>query len=175
MTTHSTRTEEDRGLWLIGFRTSPEADTANFYVLFIHNAKDRPLQVNGKIVLFDNPSLAPRALAQTEPAVRELGPAPEDPDLICDVAESLRLIAAENRDPSATILNFLNVLLDMVAATNVPLPPGHKRALWSFADHLTFQREYGDFFRETKVTRDDVERAVLWGLNTVMAHAGKLA
>jgi hypothetical protein len=175
MTTHSTRIGEDGGLWLIGFRTSLEADMANFYVLFIHNAKDRPLQVNGKIVLFDNPSLAPRALAQAEPAVRELGPAPEDPDLICDVVESLRLIGAENMDPSATIINFLNVLLDMVAATKVPVPPGHKRALWSFADHLTFQREYGDFFGEANVTRDDVQRAVLWCLDTVMAHAVKLA
>ena len=161
----------DEALWIIGFRINPDNVDPEVYTLIVQRDKYRPLVVNGQIVFFSKPHLANRALELAEPDIKRLGPAPKDVALVCDVAKTLHLVESGNIDPSATIVNCLNTLGDLVADIGLPMPTNHKRILNTFADHLTFNRKFGNFLVQENISRSAIIDAILWCIGTIVSKA----
>ena len=90
---------------------------------------------------------------------------------MCDFAEALYLIESEDKDESATIINCINTLSDLLPATGLKLPADCKTILAKFADHLTFHREYGEFLRRENLARSAIRDAVFWCLGCIAAKA----
>jgi hypothetical protein len=158
-------------LLLVGFRLDPDREDPEVYTLILEDEKDRPLVANDQILFFNKPELAPGALELSDPDFKRHGPPPKEVDLVCDVAECLYLITSENADPSATIINALNIIFDLVQATKLPMPAEYKRALYTFADHLTFHREFSDFANQPDMTRSILRDGILWCIGAVVSKA----
>lgn len=156
---------------LIGFRIAPENVQPELYTLLLSDGEDQPVLIDGEIAMFGKPSLASKAMELAGIDDARLGPPPREPDLVCDLAETLYLIHSEDVDQSASILNVLNTLLDLVAATRIPIPPESRRILHALADHLTFAREFGEFIDQDSITRSAVKDALLWCVGAVVAKA----
>ena len=172
--TAKSKCSDREALWLIGFRINPEREDPEIYTLIAHRDKDRPLVVDNQIVFFTRPELAIKALELADPNIKKLGPPPKDVDLVCDLAETLYLIDSKDIDPSATIINFLNTLFDLVAAIDTPIPSEYKQVLYSFADHLTFNRGYGKFLTQQKISRSMIINAIYWCVGAVFCNTHTL-
>ncbi|MGL5064473.1 MAG: hypothetical protein ACRC62_31175, partial [Microcoleus sp.] len=87
-------------LWLFGFRIDPEIEEPNLYTLIAYGDRELPLVAGGQLVFFTRPELAINALELCGINVSELGTPPTEIDAICDLAETLYLLDAEDVDES---------------------------------------------------------------------------
>ena len=158
-------------LWLFGFRIDPDRESPDVYTLILHGDKDRPLVADGQIVFFSRLELASSALNLGGIDIEQLGSVPKDVDLLCDLAKTLYLINSENIDPSATILNCLNTVFDLVRATGLSVPIQYKRVLYALADHLTFNREFSNFLFQENIARSTITDAILWCIGAIVSKA----
>ena len=153
--------------WLIAFHLDPDTEYPNIYTLFV--TEDSPLVSDEYIVFFNEPGLASKAVEMYGDGVKD--GLPQEVDLHCYIAESLYLINSEAVDPSATIINSLNILLDLVKATRLSMPEEYERLLYAFADYLTFDRDLSVFFAQEGNTRSRVLDAVLWCIGAVVSKS----
>jgi hypothetical protein len=158
-------------LYLFGFRIDPDREEPEIYTLFIYGEQERPLVADGNIVFFSRPDLILSALKLCEIDTSQLGIPPTEVSLVCDIAETLHLISYKDIDDSATILNCLNTVFDLVKATSVPLPNDYKRVLYSLADHLTFEQEFASFLTQNDIKRSMIENAIMWCMGAVMSKS----
>jgi hypothetical protein len=129
--------------------------------------KDRPLtEDQGYIVWFADPRDAGRALALGDEGLRGHAPPPTEVAGSYDFATMFWMLIHEVVDDGYTI-DALNLLLDLVEATEFPYPPEYQRRLFSLADHLTFSRELGGFLDAGDGMRAAVMDAVTWAVGAV--------
>lgn len=162
---------DDEGLALIGFRLDPDRDNPEVYTLIVYGGKDRPILVQDRIVLFSSPELVFHAYELGDANVKRLGPPPSSPSLVCDVAEMLDIIGNRNTDESSVILNCINTMLDLLDPGKTPIPPGYKQLLFSFADHLTFDREFASFLNRNNIEREKIISAITWCVGAIVVRA----
>lgn len=115
-------------------------------------------------MFFTRPELAAKALQLGDERMRGLA-IPEDLEMLCDVAQTLYLVNAEDRDEERVILDCLEVFDDLLRATRLSVPRAYQEALGEFSEHLSRGREYGEFLREGK--REQVEDALLWCVGAI--------
>ena len=72
--------------------------------------RERPLTADGRILFFSCPQLAATALA-LDRSLAELGPAPEELETFCDIAEALHRVNSQNTDPDGVVLLVLDDLV----------------------------------------------------------------
>lgn len=165
--------EDDAVLYLVGFRINPDIEKPEVYTLLLCNDVDKPLITeDGYIVFFTKPEAASMALELGTDDFKKYAPAPNQVELVCDIAKMMFLISEKNCDPDATIINCLNTLSDLVATSDLEMPEEYRKLLFvDFAGVLTFNREYGNFFDQNGSLRTKVLDAVLWciGLITIKA------
>ncbi len=158
-------------LWLIGFLIDPDSESPDLYTLFFPGEVDEPLVVEDYIVFFVKPETAAKALKISDKNETLINSLPKEVDLICEVAGSLYIINYQDIDPDATIVNFLNILLDLIKATGLPMPEDYRRILYTFADHLTFNREVAAFFTDEQISRTEITDAILWCIGAVVSKS----
>jgi hypothetical protein len=157
-------------LHLIGFRVDPNLPEPDFYVLTTGLNGDVPLLYEGQIILFQQPGAAPAALRQAFQGQAAQRQVPTDLAMVVDLAQVFYLLTSESRDESAFILNAVNLLLDFLAAAKVVVPPLYRADLHELADHLTFEKSFGELF-ETRSDRTQAVEAVQWALGAVMSKS----
>ncbi|MFM9263953.1 hypothetical protein [Tychonema sp. BBK16] len=162
---------QEKLLWLCGFRIDPETEAPNLYTLIAYGEQEPPLVAGGQLVFFSRPELAINALQLCDIDVTTLGMPPTEIDAICDIAETLYLLDAEDIDESDTIVNCLNTLFDLVKAILMPMPTEYKRVLYAFADHLTFEQEFASFLNEEDIQRSEIVNAILWCVGAITAKS----
>jgi hypothetical protein len=146
---------------LVGLRISDEASQPDFYCINIYNmASDYYVCVNERLLIIKDACLAPAVGALLLGAEGIFNDVPTEPDLICDLPETLRLLTQENVDNHAVILNFLNADLDVVGQLGCGITEWAKRDLYKVADHLTFNREFSSFLLAENIGRDELSDAI---------------
>lgn len=158
---------QEKLLWLFGFRIDPDTEIPNLYTLIVYGEQEPPLVAGGQLVFFTRPELALNALQLCDIDVSELGRPPTQIDAICDIAETLYLLDAEDIDESGIMLNCLNALLNLVKATLTPMPTEYKRVLYAFADHLNIEEEFASFLAEEDIQRSEIVNAILWCVGAI--------
>jgi hypothetical protein len=162
---------EARKSALVGIRLANRTIGADFYCINIYNSEsDRYLEFDGNIVITKDADLAPQLvglLLQDECVISSV---PTEPCLLCDLPETLRLIALENDDDRAIILNCLNVTFDLVAQAGCIIPEVAKRDLYKLADHLTFHQEFDTFLLAEGLKRDEMYNALCMCIGMILPH-----
>jgi hypothetical protein len=137
-----------------------------------------PITSKGRVIFFTRLTLASRALSlDDDESVRALvlPPLSREGAYFHDLDELMSLISTGRVDESAVIINFLNALDDFLVAIGVTMPVALHAYIKPFADHLTFNREYGAFFESGQSNRIGVADAVRWGIGAVVASSLWLA
>jgi len=159
------------GVALIGFRLNPDSESSDLFTLMAYGDRDFPVQQAGRIVFFCDVALVPVAFkCFPDEITRGLQP-PLEAQLVCDLARALHIIETRDCDDSATVLNCLNTLFDLVTASGLYWPNRYKHVLYSLADHLTFQQEFLAFLEQRGVTRRRIIDAFLWCIGAVSVKA----
>lgn len=168
---------DHEALYLVAFcLSSHDEEHPDVYTLITSGGEiDRPIVQHKTIIFFPSQSLASSALTLAEPDLKRLGPPPQEVALVCTPKEMLRLVEDETIDETAEILNNLNTFFDLLAAVKIPLPENYKRMLYDFADHLTFEREFGTFLEEQQIERSALREAMEWLIDTVFSNSRVLS
>ena len=159
--------------WLVGFRLDPDSEgEPDLYTLYID--ADRPLVSARSIVFFANPKMAATALARDDDlGVRTLS-APDDVEIVYDVPMALYRLASEDVDEGGDVVNLLNVMFDLLKASEIPWIAAIEDVLYPFADHLTFSTEFGAYLEAEAGRRQAVIDAILWSIGAIATHSTML-
>ena len=157
-------------LVLVGLRLDPQHDGAQFYTLLaVGGDNERPIAVEDRIVFFARPELASKALA-LDSELAKLGPAPQEMETFCDVAQTLHLVNAQDVDPEGVVLECLLIFDDLVRATRLHMPDRYQGLLTELAARLTERATLRDIFR-SHALREHVEDALLWCVGAIAAKS----
>ncbi len=157
-------------LALVGFRVDGNHDGPQFYTLLaVGGDNERPLTADGRLLFFTHPGSAAKALA-LDPDLAKLGPAPQEVETFCDVAEALHLINSQNTDPDGVILDCLLVFDDLVRATKLHMPDRYQGLLTELAARLTERAQLREIFSSNSL-REHVEDALLWCVGAIVVKA----
>ncbi|MGO9516637.1 MAG: hypothetical protein ACLPND_06295 [Candidatus Korobacteraceae bacterium] len=165
---HKAQSHEE--LILVGFRVDASHEGPQLYTLIaVGGENERPLTANGRIIFFTRPQLAAKSLT-FDPNLARLGPAPEELETFCDVAETLYRVNSQNTDSDGVILDCLLVLDDMVRATRLHMPERYQAILTELAARLTEGTALRKIFSKAQL-REQVEDALLWCVGAVTVKA----
>ena len=157
-------------LILVGFRVDARHEGPQFYTLLaVGGENERPITADGRVIFFARPGLAAKALA-LDTRMASLGPAPEEIETFCDVAEAMYLVNCQNADPDGIVLDCLLVFDDLVRATKLHMPDRYQGILTELAARLTERRQLRDVFTSDAL-RAHVEDALLWCLGAITVKA----
>ena len=155
---------------LVGLRLDPHCDGPQFYTLLaVGGDNERPITAEGRILFFARPELAAKALA-LDPDLAKLGPAPEQTETFCDIAQTLHLVNSQDADPEGVILECLLIFDDLVRATHLHMPDRYQGLLTELAARLTERAALRDIFRNHAL-REHVEDALLWCVGAIAAKS----
>ena len=167
---HQSRKQPHEELMLIGFRVDASHDGPQFYTLLaVGGDNERPLTADGRIVFFTSPELASQALAM-DASMASLGPAPDEIETFCDVAEALHRVNSQNADPDGIVLDCLLVFDDLVRATQLHMPDRYQGILTELAARLTEGAQLHHIFTNPSL-REHVEDALLWCVGAITVKA----
>ena len=161
-------------LVLVGLRLDPAYEGAEFYTLLaVGGDNERPIVAEERILFFARPELAGKAL-ELDPKLSQLGPAPQEMETFCDVAQSLHLVNSQDADPEGVILECLLIFDDLVRATRLHMPDRYQGLLTELAARLTERASLRDIFR-SHALREHCEDALLWCIGAIAAKARMIA
>jgi hypothetical protein len=125
--------------------------------------------VEDRVIFFTRPELAAKALA-LDARLATLGPAPQELETFCDVAEALYLVNCQNADPDGIVLDCLLMFDDLVRATRLHMPDRYQGILTELAARLTERRQLRDILISDAL-RGHVEDALLWCVGAITVKA----
>lgn len=167
---HPSAPHRHEELALIAFRVTPHHPQPDLYTLLaVGGDNERPLTSEGAIVFFTRPELAEKSL-KLDPSMTGIGPAPQQVESLCDVAEALHLVNSQNDDRDGVVLDCLLILDDLVRATRLHMPERYQGVLTELAARLTERQQMGKIFSNPSL-RNHVEDALLWCVGAVTVKA----
>jgi hypothetical protein len=140
--------------------------------LIYESEKDVPLMADGRILFFTDPGRAPALVRQYGEARANDRLDVEKPSFWCDVAQTLHLLSAGGLDTAASVVDAVNVLLDLVRASGVKMIEARQKALYSIADYCTTSKDLTKYLEEEgdHSSRELVD-AVLWCVGVVVVKS----
>lgn len=162
-------------VYLVGFRLWPDSHHPDVYTMVLYNEvargdANRPLTRRGSILFSRDKEGAARLLVQGDPAFRKYAPFTGEVAYIYDVPAVLDTVRHADQDDAGIVADFVNELLDFVAATPFVLPSAYNEALRALADSTTFDKNLRGLF-QTPSTRNDTLDALLWAFGAVGASS----
>ena len=142
------------------------------YGLIHEGETDSPLMVDGRIVFFTDPARAPDLIRQHGAAQAAAKIDVEKPFFWCDVAGALHYLSAGGVDNTATVVDAVNVLLDLVKASGIKMEDSCRKALYDIADYCTMNKDLTKYLEEDgdHSSRELVD-AVLWCVGAVVVKS----
>lgn len=167
---HAHRPHHHEELALIGLRATPYHDGPQLYtVLAVGGENERPLMADGSIIFFRKPQQAASAL-KLDATMSQVGPAPDQLESVCDVAQALYLVNSQDADPNGLVLDCLLLLDDLVRATRLHMPERYQALLTELTGRLTEGKQLKQIFSSASL-RSHVEDALLWCVGAVAVKA----
>lgn len=156
------------GLYLVGFRLDPAVEGPQFYTIFVLEAdNERPSTEDGRILFFSDPADAGKALERSDAAMRALGAAPTQLEMLCDVADALHLANSAESDEDGTLLDCIACLDDLVRAAQINAPAEYMGVLSALSERLMEDPNFGPWLIEQGVDRERIEDALMWCVGAV--------
>lgn len=157
---------------LLAIGLDPEKTVPDLYGAIHEAEQDVPLMMDGRIVFFTEPSRA-RELIQRYGAQWANDPMDvEKPSFWCDVAQALYFLSAGGIDTQASVVDAVNVLLDLVKAVGAKMVDSRRCALYAIANYCTFSKDLTKYLEEEgdHSSRELVD-AVLWCVGAIVVKA----
>jgi len=162
--------EHHEELVLVGLRLDPRQEGPQFYTLLaVGGDNERPITAGGFVVFFARPELAAKALAM-DAGLSKLGPAPQEMETFCDIAQTLHLVNSQDVDAEGVVLECLLIFDDLVRATGLHMPDRYQGLLTELTARLTERAPLRTIF-SNQALREHVEDALLWCIGAITAKS----
>jgi len=161
------------GCWrLLAIGLDPDRSAPDLYGLIHEGEHDIPLMTNGRLIFFVDPARAP-ALIQHYGGPRAADPMEVDkPSFWCDVAQALHFLSAGGIDTQASVVDAVNVLLDLVRASGAEIDERRRLVLYSIANYCTMSKDITKYLEEEgDYSSDELVNTVLWCVGAVVVMA----
>lgn len=156
---------EQSTLHLVGFRIEPDIHEPQLYTVYVDG--DRPIMRQGQPLVFGQADLAKAALDASDCGAAALCP-PTELYTVFDIAETVHTLSEKNEEAGSEVLDVINVLLDFANCVRVAMPQEYRSALEALADHLTFNKSFGEFLTTSGIQRTTVIDAIYWSLGMIV-------
>ncbi|CAN1213494.1 hypothetical protein TUMEXPCC7403_25030 [Tumidithrix helvetica PCC 7403] len=153
-------------IWILGIRFNPDSDIPEFYTLMFSAYDHVPLMCEDKYILAFSNIDSLKAFCKKE--FPDLETDSLNVELICEIASILYLISSEQEDSEVDIIDGLNIIFDLINATDQKIKEPDKRLLFAFADHMTFTKDIAAFFEEKDFTREDLIDSIIWCVGLIV-------
>ena len=154
-------------IWLIGLRIDPDKETSDFFTLIFSGDSDIPLTIDNYIVFFNEIDFLSATIEKMFPEIHKKIDISEV--YIVDIAQIFYLINLEAIDNSNTILDGLNIIIDLVKASRLTMPDRYKKILFMVADYFTFNKEVSNLFIESNIGKAEVINIILWCIGAIIS------
>lgn len=125
---------------LCGLRFDEDSDYPDIYTILLQDREySWPIVSGGRPLFFTRLELARTALEMDDDPLMRTALLPEITiyeTYIYDIPEILAMIERDNSDQKSLLLDFLNVLLDLVSATKLQLPATYPASFVSVRESL---------------------------------------
>ena len=166
----SLQPERHQELVLLGLRLDAQHEGPQFFTLLaVGGDNERPIMQDGRLLFFAHPELASKALS-LDAGLSQLGPAPQEIETFCDVAQALHLVNSQDADPDGVVLECLLVFDDLVRATHLHMPDRYQGLLTELTARLTERAPLRDIFSSHEL-REHVEDALMWCIGAIAAKS----
>lgn len=157
---------------LLAIGLDPDRTTPELYAAIHEGDVDVPLMADERIVFFTDPERAPELIQKYGGPWTHDAMDVANPTLWCDVAQALHHLSAGGVDTSASVVDAVNVLLDLVKASGSRMIDSRRRALHAIADYCTTSKDLTKYLEEVgdHSSRELVD-AVLWCVGAVVMKA----
>jgi len=157
---------------LLAIGLDPDKTAPDLYGAIHEGENDAPLMADGRIVFFTDPGRAPELIRTYGGSWIHDTMEVTKPTLWCDVAQALHHLSAGGIDTSASVVDAVNVLLDLVKASGTKMVDSRRRALHAIADYCTTSKDLTKYLEEVgdHSSRELVD-AVLWCVGAVVVKA----
>jgi hypothetical protein len=161
-------------VYLVGIKLQHGAHQADLYTLVLYNEvarndQNRPLTRDGRIVFFRSVEQLNDVLDLGDLPFRKYKPLKPEISYVYDLPRVLHIIESERKDEAALVADFINELLDFVAAVGRNLPEAYRGALGTLADATTFDKDLS--YLDAQQNRICARDALLWALGAILAQA----
>ncbi|MDR3762599.1 MAG: hypothetical protein P4M01_00735 [Acidobacteriota bacterium] len=161
-----------RELYLIGFRLDPASEGAEFYTLMGEEGEsERPIARDGRILFFRQPLEGLKALMASNNGFADVRPVPKELELLCDIGGALYVANSEAVDEEGVLFETIAVFDDLLRAIRLSVPDHYARVLALVAARLTENPEFAAFLDAEKLSRNDLEDALMWCVGAVMVKS----
>jgi hypothetical protein len=159
-------------LRLIGVGIDPDKDCPELYYLLLEADHDRPITDAGRIVFFSDHRQATWIAETYAHSSRVDNYDLEQPFMVCDIADTLHYITEGGQDTECSVLNSINLLLDLVDAISLPGVTRVLAILREIADYCTFSKDLTGLLREqSRFTADDRVNAIMLAIGAIVVHS----
>ncbi len=160
--------EPTAGLYLMGFRVDPGSEEPQFYTLFLlEGENERPAVSDGRILFFSDPAQGEECLQLCDSEMQQLGPAPTEIELACDIANALHIVNTQVEDIDSILIDTIACLDDLVRAAQLNVPAEYMSVLSALAEHLHEGPSFGTWLEEQGVDRERIEDALIWCVGAI--------
>jgi hypothetical protein len=157
---------------LLAIGLDPDHAKPELYGLIYEGETDVPLMADGRILFFTDPTKARALLQQYATTLVADHIDVAKPFFWCDVAQALHFLSAGGVDTNASLLDAVNVLLDLVKASGATMEDRRRRALHSIADYCTTSKDLTKYLEEEgDYSSNELVDAVLWCVGAVVMKA----
>lgn len=168
---NNTDHQEEAKIEIIELYLGEKSEFQSIYILMVIDDEDTPIMYNEKIIFFSYLQLCSAVLELASTDRNTFYSCPQNVALVCDISAMITILESEDIDETATILNCLNLLFDLLKAINFNLRKDYERLLYDLADHLTFEREFVVFLEENKISRSNLIEAISLCINNVFMRS----
>jgi hypothetical protein len=162
--------EDQTFLRLIGVGLDPDIEQPDLYYLLYEADKDTPVTDSGRILFFRDPTQSKIVADQFASHLSVDNFDIESPLVVCDIAETLYYLTHGGVDESDTVVNSVNLLLDLVDATGLELANWVRPVLVEVADYCTFHRDISGLPHEKYSIQDRVS-AILLSVGAIVVRS----
>jgi hypothetical protein len=157
---------------LLAIALDPDNPNPELYGAIHEAEKDVPLMIDDRIVFFTDPARASELIQKHGGAWVADPMDVEKPSFWCDVAQALHFLSAGGIDTTASVLDAVNALLDLVRASGAEIEDRRRRALYSIADYCTINKDLTKYLEEEgDYSSNELVDAVLWCVGAVVVKA----
>jgi hypothetical protein len=149
-------------MYLLAFRIINQPKNVDFYSYAIYNDECTPLHEGTRLIFFESRDDGQRAFARSKLAKKYSAPLPTKVHMICDLAETERLLRDASIDRQAVIINTCNLVDDILSFQGRIMPSRYRDSLYPLLDRLTFYRTYGKFLEKRRIRRSELLKALVW-------------
>ena len=161
-----------RELYLIGFRLDPAADGPEFFTLMGEEGEsERPITRDSRVLFFRQPLHGLKALMASNNGFADVRPLPKELELLCDISGALYVANSQNADEEGVLFEAIAVFDDLLRAVQLSVPDHYARVLALVAGRLTENPEFATFLDAEKLSRNELEDALMWCVGAVMVKS----